>query len=548
MKDVSKYFFPLAVNPKTELPRAINYPYYYQPHPLVTEAAKEVQASILKSNLGHAFGTPDNWIDIGKMFGVLIVRDLKGNIGYLKGFSGKLGEQTDLPPFVPPVFNRLAGDEYKKLEAEIEHLTVQILDAESNEGYKQTIIDLQNSELRFTSTISRLKKIISEGKAERKVKRQNADEETQRLLDEQSKREQYELKHFKKTQKIKIAELGEVLKTKQLTINHLKKERKALSQKTQETLFRNYTFLNAAQEAKSLLSIFKGTAFKVPPSGAGECAAPKLFQFAFEHQLEPIVFGEFWFGKSPNSEIRKHLHFYPACTSKCAPILGHMLSKSEVEVNPIEEAYNQNSKAETLFEDDYIIALNKPAGMLSVPGKKIQHSVLSQLESDYPNATGPLLLHRLDMSTSGILLAAKTKDVHENIQKQFQDRKIQKRYLALIEGLVKENEGVIELPLTLDIHHRPSQKVCFKTGKPAKTKWKKIAEFQNHTKIELQPITGRTHQLRVHCAHKDGIGIPIKGDDLYGDTGNRLFLHAASISFTHPILNKKITINAPTPF
>ena len=319
------------------------------------------------------------------------------------------------------------------------------------------------------------------------------------------------------------------------------------SNELQNKIFDHYIFLNQKKEKKSLLTIFKESVFKIPPAGAGECAAPKLFQFAFLNDFTPICMAEFWWGMPPDSEVKVHKQFYPACRGKCEPILSHMLSESFVETNPLNVQSNPND-LEIVYEDEWIVAVNKPTEFLSVPGKSLTDSILTRLISKYPDATGSLLLHRLDMSTSGILLAAKTTEAHKILQKQFIDRKIKKVYHAILDGIVENDSGMIELPLTLDVLDRPKQKVCFEQGKKSVTKFNVLKRKNGKTLIEFHPITGRTHQLRVHSAHHLGLNYPILGDDLYGKKDERLFLHAYELTFYHPIKKKEVKLNLDSKF
>ncbi|MCH8535670.1 MAG: RluA family pseudouridine synthase, partial [Flavobacteriaceae bacterium] len=237
-------------------------------------------------------------------------------------------------------------------------------------------------------------------------------------------------------------------------------------------------------------------------------------------------------------QIRKHGEFYPACRSKCEALLGHMLQGLKVEENPIENSLLERKKIQLIFEDEHLAVILKPHELLSVPGKRTKFSVLTQLKDLYPDATGPLLVHRLDMSTSGIMLMAKSDVVHKQLQAQFIQRKVKKTYQALLEGELVENQGEVKLPLRVDLDNRPHQMVCHQHGKPAHTKWKKIEVKAGKTLVEFYPITGRTHQLRVHAAHPHGLNLPIVGDDLYGKPANRLHLHAASLSFQHPVIKE----------
>ena len=275
---------------------------------------------------------------------------------------------------------------------------------------------------------------------------------------------------------------------------------------------------------------------------------PKLLQYAYQHQLEPIAMAEFWWGDSPKTEIRHHGYYYPACKGKCEPILHHMLQGLRVDENPLLADSHRETKLDILYEDDYLLVINKPEGMLSVPGKGDADSVYQRLRILYPDATGPIIVHRLDMATSGLLLAAKTKEAHQNLQAQFKNRTIQKRYIALLEGEVPQDEGEIRLPLCPDPLDRPRQIVSEEFGKPALTRYRVLERTSGKTLIAFYPQTGRTHQLRVHAAHLQGLHCPILGDELYGRKAERLYLHAEYLAFTHPITSERIEIQKSPAF
>jgi tRNA pseudouridine32 synthase/23S rRNA pseudouridine746 synthase len=297
-----------------------------------------------------------------------------------------------------------------------------------------------------------------------------------------------------------------------------------------------------------VLDIFEEAHNRVPPTGAGECAAPKMLQFAYSNNLKPITMAEFWWGVSDKSEVRKHGQFYPACRGKCEPILNHMLKGLAIDPNPIMAKLAEAKEIEILFEDAHMLVINKPANLLSIPGKEIEDSVLSRMRIQYPEATGPLVVHRLDMSTSGLLLIAKSKDAHKALQQQFEDRTIRKRYTALLDGALNGKKGAIELPLRVDFHDRPRQLVCFEHGKSAMTNWELVGIEKKGTRVHFYPITGRTHQLRMHAAHHLGLNAPIVGDELYGSHGDRLHLHADQITFMHPETGQEMTITSLVPF
>ncbi len=328
-------------------------------------------------------------------------------------------------------------------------------------------------------------------------------------------------------------------------INALKESRKQKSSVLQKKLFDNYAFLNRMGELRSIGEIFDNN----PPAGAGECAAPKLLHYAFKNGLKPIAMAEFWWGKSPKSEVRKHKQFYPACKSKCEPILmNHMLEELDLEANPFLENQAKGKTLEIVFEDDVLLVINKPTEFLTVPGKLLKDSVYTRIKTLYPQAEGPLIVHRLDMSTSGLLVVAKNSDAYINLQRQFIKRTVTKRYVALLEGIIDQNEGLIDLPLRVDLDDRPRQLVCYEHGKSAQTRWEIISKRNTQTRVYFYPITGRTHQLRVHAAHHLGLKTPIVGDDLYGSKANRLHLHAESITFTHPQTGTILTFTKEAPF
>ena len=332
-------------------------------------------------------------------------------------------------------------------------------------------------------------------------------------------------------------------------IEALKEERKQRSIALQQWIFEQFRLRNARGEEQDIYSIFTQTAHRNPPAGTGECAAPKLLQYAYLNNLQPLAMAEFWWGDSPKGEIRRHGHYYPACRHKCEPILNFMLQGLEVEPNPLLTSNTDATQLETVYEDDYLLVVNKPAGMLSVPGKTGQASVLTLLQERYPDATGPILVHRLDMATSGLLLAAKDKDTHALLQKQFEGRTVKKRYIALLEGIPQaEPKGFIRLPLRPDFDNRPLQMVCYEYGKPAVTRYEIMDTENDRTRMAFYPETGRTHQLRVHAAHREGLNCPIVGDPLYGQPTDRLYLHAERLEFRHPVDNRMLRIKKEAPF
>ena len=336
-------------------------------------------------------------------------------------------------------------------------------------------------------------------------------------------------------------------------IEDLKMERKERSAALQQKLFQQFRMLNAKGEVKDLCTIFKETVHKIPPGGAGECALPKLLQYAYLHQLKPLAMAEFWWGNSPKTEVRHHGYYYPSCKGKCEPILKHMLQGLEVDENPLTTDPRPHMDLEIVFEDEWLLVVNKPSGILSVPGKiETVDSVFQRVRKKYPNATGPMIVHRLDMATSGLLLIAKTKEVHQHLQAQFENHTIKKRYIALLDGSklekpIKKN-GRIELPLCLNPLDRPRQMVSEEYGKTAITEYQVLESSGEYIRILFYPKTGRTHQLRIHAAHPQGLGCPIVGDELYGMKANRLYLHAEYIEFCHPVYGETICLQKEAEF
>jgi tRNA pseudouridine32 synthase/23S rRNA pseudouridine746 synthase len=557
--NLTNYLFILENLPaELCIPDKIDFPFFYAPQSLAKTAALEVQKELETKNFSHDFGIDNKERNgaIGKMFGVLVVRNKKGQLGYLKAFSGKLGASNFQDGYVPPVFDILDEDGFfKKEEAILNQLNKNIEEIEKSKNYFFLKEENKEREIQYFKELSDFRFYLKSKKKERdeirkkysSILSENEFHELEENLKKESISQQIEYKKLNKTLTAKLALEREEVDKIESHLEALKKNRRQKSNDLQNKIFDHYTFLNQNKEQKSLLAIFKDSIFKTPPAGAGECAAPKLFQFAFLHDLQPICMAEFWWGMPPDSEVRVHKQFYPACRGKCEPILNHMLSASRVEASPL-NTQSQLKEIEILYEDEWIVAVNKPHDFLSVPGKVLSDSILNRLKEKYPSATGPLLLHRIDMSTSGILLAAKTMEIHKILQKQFIDRKIQKTYHAILDGLIKQDMGLIDLPISMDVLDRPKQKVCYTEGKKATTKFKVLTRKNGRTLIEFYPITGRTHQLRIHSAHFSGLNCPILGDDLYGKRDQRLYLHAYQLKFFHPMEKKDIQLCAPSNF
>lgn len=540
------------------LPEKFTFPFYYQPHPLCVLAAKQLQQHLTtQQEWQHDFGVDGNEAGTGKMFGVLLVKSPQGEIGFLSAFSGKIADKNLLPGFVPPVFDMLAEESFFRSDlACITEINSAVKEQQSNPRLAQLKQTLNQLEQDYQDEEHAQRQAIIAGRAARKAQREHGEQTLDKTaldallidLSKQSVAEKNVLKYLKLEWEERIAAVKAELDVLLSSLNQLKQQRKQLSNALQNKLFAQYRFLNGRGEEQSLAAIFAPTTSPTPPAGAGECAAPKLLHYAFKHGFEPLALAEFWWGVSPKSEIRQHQQFYPSCNSKCQPILGHMLQGLKVDDNPLEENWAEDKELEILFEDDALVVVNKPSGLLSVPGKTITDSAYTRLQQRYPDVEGPFVIHRLDMATSGLLVFALTKRANKSLQKQFISRSVEKRYVALLEGEVEQQNGQIKLPMRGDPVDRPRQLVCFEHGKPAETYWEKISTINGRSKLYLYPKTGRTHQLRVHCAHHLGLNLPMVGDGLYGEKADRLHLHAERLEFEHPYSKERLTFSAEAEF
>lgn len=542
------------------LPQKFTFPFYYEPHPISLLAAKKLQAYLeVQSDWEHNFYSKEETDEaaIGKMFGVLVVESKDKRLGYLAAFSGKLANENHHSMFVPPVFDMLQEDSFFVTGVKVINKINQAIKEIENDpnywAYQEYLKDETTlSEERLAFKRKQMKQDKNRRKAIREAAREHLNPAAFKILEQSLKDEslghQYYYKQMVKFWKARLAMTKEGLDLYLNKLNALKEERKTKSATLQRKLFNQYVFLNKDKKEKSLYDIFLPTINDVPPAGAGECAAPKLLQYAFLHDLKPIALAEFWWGESPKSEIRKHGYFYPACRGKCEPILGHMLSGIRMDDNPMLTNPAEGKTIDIVYEDEDLLVINKPADFFSVPGINIKDSVLLRMKQRYPEATGPLTVHRLDMSTSGLMLVAKKKDIHKRLQYQFIKRMVKKRYVAVLDGCIEEEGGFIDLPLRGDLDDRPRQIVCFEHGKNARTRWEVVERSKDQTRVYFYPITGRTHQLRVHAAHPKGLNLPIVGDDLYGKKDKRLLLHAESIEFLHPITKKVMKIQVDPKF
>ena len=527
-----------------DMPQQIAYPHNYQPHQLAKIAANELQTYLAtQTDFTHNFGitNPNSKDALGKMFGVLVVQKQDKSLAYLAAFSGKLGDTTQHNHFVPPIFDVLNKKGfYTDTENKINQLNTQL-------DTITTSTDFINIKKEYSNLRKKHEDLFFDEQSKIKIRRKNRKLQGKQN-NQQNINEEFYLKEYQTYLEAKISDLQKEYTSYTNQVQQLKEKRKNSSAKVQQQIFEQYQFLNIDKKSKNLFDIFKTSSQNIP-AGAGDCCAPKLLQYAFKHDLKPICMAEFWWGKPLQTSIRKHQQFYAACTGKCKPILSHMLSGLSIEQNPvIAQLQHNEATISIVFEDDSLLVINKPYDLLTVAGKEIDDSVFNRIRRLYPAATGPLIVHRLDMSTSGVLLIAKNLDVYKKLQQQFITKVVQKRYVALLNGVLSAQNGTIKLPLRVDLDDRPKQLVCYEHGKKALTKWKKIEVKDGKTRVYFYPITGRTHQLRVHAAHQLGLNTPIIGDDLYGKKSNRLHLHAEKIGFKHPITSKWVEFSVPTPF
>ena len=535
------------------LPPSFPNPFNSTPHPVAIFAARQLQKQLSQyPGWKHDFFVRD----AGKMFGVLLVRDSVGHIGFLSAFSGMLAGEWEWPGFVPPVFNLLQREEILSAgEQAFTATAVQIQNLRESTQYA----DLQTRLAYFEAQREDEREVLREyhrlNREGRQLQRKAGPggQESQQQLDTrlsfESQQDRRERQQLREKWTAVLEPIKESLRVIDEKISALQAEQSASIEESRLRLLDTYQIYNFRNEQRSIVDLFDDVRV---PEGTGDCAGPKLLHAAQQMNLVPLALAEFWWGASPSDEIRHHGQFYPPCRGRCFPVLPLMLRGLNVESAPVVQVYN-HGELSIVYEDNEILVVNKPAGFLSVPGKEVTDSVLTRLQDRFPDASGPILLHRLDMSTSGLLLAAKNADMHKALQKQFVQRQIEKRYVAILEGVLPEDKGLIELPLRVDLNDRPRQIVCFQHGKYTITHWEVIERNKNSTRVYFYPRTGRTHQLRVHAAHRDGLNAPIVGDELYGrqtgdKVGPRLMLHAQRLCFVHPGTGRQMAIEVPVPF
>lgn len=543
-------------------PHQFTFPFCYEPHPLCRLAAAEVERHIVES------GVWQGETSCGKMFGVLVVREKRkvkseksncsdGALGFIAAYSGLLAGRNDWAYFVPPVFDAQQPDgHFKVTERSISDINKEIDGIRRSADYQSA--KKREEELRQSADeqIAAMKQRIASAKAERDRRRSNAQagllqisEAEAAAMTRESQTLKADLRRLKQRLDAQLSAAHALTVQYDERIAALRQRRRSMSDELQRWLFEQYRMLNARGEERDLIDIFSTTTHAVPPAGAGDCCAPKLLQYAYSHSLQPVCMAEFWWGESPRQEIRHHLSYYPACRSKCLPILTHMLQGLDVEPNPLMAAATERLKI--VYEDDAICVVDKPAGMLSVPGKDNVESVESIMRQRWHQYdSNPIMVHRLDRDTSGLMVVARTLEAYHSLQQQFARRLAAKRYEAVLDGVPATHEGTINLPLMPDITDRPRQCVDMQHGKPSVTTYRVVSTRANRTLVWLYPHTGRTHQLRVHCAHPLGLATPILGDPLYGrgTAAPRMYLNAAELEITHPVTGLRMQWKSESAF
>lgn len=546
------YFHPLDT--QLPAPRRMNDPFHYTPNPLCLLAAEAVQLQL-----------PSHPAE-GKMVGVLLVEH-EGQLGYLQAFSGQTDWALPLDEFVPPVFDYLRPDGYfKRREEEIVQVSHRLATLLANPRYQHLLQERTRLEHDYETTLADLRARANVAKALRDQRRKEAhiSEQEREAMIRESQFHKGQIRRLKAHHHEMLRQLGADLRYFDRERDHLSVNRKRMSEELQAWLFAQFRMRNARGEEKDLLAIFDAwhathlspkaqRRVERCPSGAGECCEPKLLQYAYLHQMHPRSIAMFWWGPSPKEEVRHHGQYYPACHLRCRPILTWMMQGLDAEVKPI--ISHPSLQLRVLYEDDQLTVIEKPSGLLSVPGKGDAPSVISLLSDRWKGKEGPYSVHRLDCFTSGLMVVARTLEAQKDLQAQFAHRTTHKEYTALCqytEDLYAGKKGEISLPLAPDYLDLPRMRVDLAHGKPAHSLYEvlRIVTLDDGSRavlLRLTPTTGRTHQLRVHCAHADGLHAPIIGDPLYGLPGRRLCLHATILEFDHPTLHRRMHFHSDVP-
>ncbi len=489
----------------------------------------------------------------GKMYGILLATTATGERLVLKAFSGLLNGKSEIEGWVPPI----AGRESIAL---VESITLSKLAT-----IKQKLIELSEIPERleyakrlqeYESQLQALREQHQRSKQTRQIKRSQNDLDgiLQQDLDRESQLEKMAKRNLKRDRDQNLLPLRLLIDTANAKMTELKQERRQLSRTLQTQMHNAHVLTNFGGETRSLKQLITEGAM---PTGMGDCCAPKLLNYAASNSLVPLAMAEFWWGAPSLDGYKVQGEFYGACAERCQPIMGFLLSgrtstNSHNLDNYSPSRRNYQEPMPIIYEDDCLIAIAKPSGLLSIPGRylDVQDCALNRLHELLGSETKLYPVHRLDRQTSGILLFARNLDALRNLSQQFQARKVHKVYEALLSGKTKQDNGVIDLPLWGNPENRPYQQVDFEHGKPSLTKFQIINDASTYPRIEFIPLTGRTHQLRVHAADVRGLGMTILGDRLYGCqiATNRLHLHAKALTFTHPRSHQNITLQIPVPF
>ncbi|MDX2099972.1 MAG: pseudouridine synthase [Leptolyngbyaceae cyanobacterium bins.59] len=504
------------------------------------------EAEAIARQLMHQFAQNNRDSQEGKMYGVLLVETPEGKLEILKAFSGLLQGRSQVEGWVPPIPGReqVAFQENQTLQAlaEIKQELIQLQQRPDRAQY-QTLSQA------FTNRLQALAQIHQHRKQARQARRQELLTKgtgtdlaiALEQLDQESRRDKRERRQLKQEQTEVLQPLQQVIQQIDDRLRDLKQQRKALSHQLQAQMHATYWLTNFAGESLSLQQLIP----QGMPTGTGDCCAPKLLHYAATHHLKPLAMAEFWWGPSPADGSKVQGEFYGACEERCQPLMGFLLAG-------LPRSHPTDHPLPVLYEDDCLIAINKPSGLLSVPGRSVhtQDSVLTRLRHLFPENPSLVAVHRLDQETSGILLLAKHRDSDRHLRQQFEQRTIHKCYEAILSGTITQQSGTIKLFLWGDPNDRPRQQVNRQWGKPSVTQFQVLTEENSMTRIEFLPLTGRTHQLRVHAADPQGLGIPILGDRLYGCRieADRLHLHAREIQFAHPKTGQRLTLRTEVPF
>lgn len=540
----------------------MNNPFDYTPDIACEEAFRKLTARVDELKRSD---NPDDInfcreLEAGKMLGVLIAADACGAHHELYAFSGQLGDRGfHYRGFVGPVFDYLQPyGHFKTKEADISRQNAVIASFEK-EILSSTNLEYEAARKRMEEDVAEYKERCRLSKLKRKEQREAgiADEARLAAMIRQSQFEKAELQRLKKRMAARLEPLAANLKNARSRLDAMKERRRSDSEALQQWLFSNFILLNARGESRSLSDIFAETPMKTPPSGAGECCAPKLLQAAYLRGWAPVAMAEYWYGRPKGGEVRIHGSHYPACRGKCLPVLGWMLRGLDIEP-PLG---NEGPEAdvftpEVIYENRWFCIVSKPSGMLSVPGKGSAISLQQWLEEKYGHDRLVKVAHRLDRDTSGLIVATFGQQSFKTMQSLFATRRVKKTYVADLQGDYISRglprRGRIALPVSPDWLDRPRQRIDFDGGKDALTDYEFSDVSARHSRITFCPLTGRTHQLRVHAASEQGLGMPIAGDPLYGKNAgygtDRLHLHAHKLEFTFPLDGRHYCFESAVPF